>query len=268
MNGKFRRVAAALIVTAAAIIGSLATGQGTAPDGNALPGQCIGLAGVQIVNPFADHYSCVSLGSVLGVPTPFGGLTFKYNDTNTLLIGGGANDSTGRIYQIGVIRGPGGHITGFSNPATLYPTSSSRIGQYNDAGVAFGPENVLFVTRFPANQLEQTKVGSVTPSKLTNLSPFGVTSSVGPVAFVPQGFPGAGRMKLASFPSGDWYDVDFVPDGNGTFTINSATLKTNVGEPEGIAFVPPGSPALPPNSALIAKYSSSKIVTVPLDSNG
>lgn len=75
-------------------------------------------------------------------------------------------------------------------------------------------------------------------------------------------------MKLGSFPSGDWYDIDFIPDGNGAFNINSATLRTNIGDAEGIAFVPPGSPRFPPNSALIAKYVSAKIVTAPLDSNG
>src|SRR4051812_23712161 len=271
MNGKLSRVAAALAFTSAAMTFSLtvwAAPGDTQPDGNATLGQCIGIPEAQIVSPFADHYSCVSLGSAPGVPTPFGGLILKFDDPNTLLIGGDANSSTGRIYQIGVTRAANGHITGFSGAARLYPTPSSRIGQSNDGGVAFGPENVLFVTRFPTNQVEQSKPGSANPNKVSNLASLGVVSSVGSLAFVPQGFPGAGRMKVASFPSGDWYDVDFVPDGNGTFTFNSATLKTNVGEPEGVAFVPPGSPVFLPNSALIAKYSSGKIVTVPLDSNG
>src|SRR5207237_2998386 len=209
-----------------------------------------------------------SLRSVPAVETPYGGLTFKYNDPNTLLIGGGANSSTGRIYQIGVTRDANMHITGFSGTAKLYPSPTSRIGQYNDGGLAFGPENVLFVTRYPANQLEQSKPGSNTLNKVTDLTPFGVTSSVGSLAFVPQGFPGAGRMKLSSFPGGAWYDVDFTPDNNGTFNINSATLRTNVGDAEGVAFVPPGSPAFPPNSALITKYVSERIVTAPLDPNG
>src|SRR6476469_445000 len=269
MNGKFGRVTAALIFAAAALICSLATGQGTAPDGNALPGQCIGLPGAQIVSPFADSYSCVSLGSPAGVVTPYGGLTFKYDDPNTVLIGGAANDATGRIYQIGVIRNASGHIIGFSGTARLYPSATSRIGQYNDGGVAFGPDNVLFVTRYPANQLEQSKPGSNVPNKVTDLSPLGVASSVGSLAFVPQGFPGAGRLKLVSYPSGGWYDIDFTPDGNGTFNLSPATFRTNLsGSSEGIAFVPPGSPGFPPNSILIAKYTNNRIVTAPLDSRG
>jgi len=195
--------------------------------------------------------------------TPYGGLTFKYNDLNTVLIGVAANESTGRIYQIGVIRDANNHIIGFSGTARLYPGPTSQIGAYNDGGVAFGPGDVLFVTRYPANQLEQSKPGSTTPNKATYLSPLGVTSSVGSVGFVPQGFPGAGSMKLVSYPSGDWYNVDYTPDGNGTFSLNSATLRTNVGDAEGIAFVPAGLPGFSANSALIAKYNSNRIVIAP-----
>src|SRR2546421_2081860 len=146
MKRKYSRVTAALLFASAAIICSLTVwatppGQATAPDGTT--GQCVGVPGVQILNPFADYYSCVSLGSVPGVQTPYGGLTFKYNDTNTLLIGGGANDSTGRIFQNGVIGGPGGPIPGFSAPLKLYPTPSSRIVQKKQPALAVWPENVL-----------------------------------------------------------------------------------------------------------------------------
>ena len=111
-------------------------------------------------------------------------------------------------------------------------------------------------------------LGSVSPNKVIDLAPFGVPDSVGSLAFVPRNFPGGGRMKLAAFPFGAWYDVDYAPDGNGTFNIYSATYRTTVGDAEGIAFVPPGSPDFSPNSALIAKYVGNKIVTVPLDANG
>src|SRR5437773_479692 len=88
MKRKHSRVTAALLFASAAIICSLtvwATPGDNQPNGNATLGQCIGAPGVLIVDPFADYYSCVSLGSVPGVQTPYGGLTFKYNDTNTLL---------------------------------------------------------------------------------------------------------------------------------------------------------------------------------------
>ena len=111
------------------------------------PDSPLGTIGPTIAPPFDTNYSLVSLGLVPGVQTYYGGLTFKYDDPNTLLIGGAAGSPVGRIYQIAVTRDGGGHITGFSGSATLYPGAQSTIGQYNDAGLAFGPDNVLFVTR-------------------------------------------------------------------------------------------------------------------------
>jgi len=67
--------------------------------------------------------------------------------------------------QIAVTRDANNHITGFSGGATVYPAPNSTIGQYNDGVVVFGPENLLFVTRFPNNQLEQSKPGSTAPDK-------------------------------------------------------------------------------------------------------
>ena len=72
----------------------------------------------------------------------------RYDDPNTLLIGGAANSSAGRIYQVGVIRDENMHITGFSGTASVYPIPQAAIGLFNDGGVAFGPQNVLFVTRY------------------------------------------------------------------------------------------------------------------------
>src|SRR5512143_674140 len=40
--------------------------------------------------PFDTDYSIVDLGGVPSLPTPFGGLTFKAGDPNTILIGGAA----------------------------------------------------------------------------------------------------------------------------------------------------------------------------------
>ena len=237
------------------------------PEGTLRP--CVGEPRVVLVSPFADDYTCTSLGAVPGLSNPYGGLTFKYDDSNTLLIGGAANGSAGRIHQVGVIRDANMHITGFSGTASVYPIAQAAIGLFNDGGVAFGPQNVLFVTRSPVNQVEQSKVGSSAPDKVVDLSPLGVVASTGSIGFVPPGFPGAGSMKIVSFTGGGWYHADFVPDGSGTFDITAASLRANiVGGPEGIAFVPPGSPVFPSNSVLIALYGLGKVVTAPLDANG
>jgi hypothetical protein len=237
-----------------------------------VPAPCTGISGAALQPPFNVDYSCISLGSVSGVPPNYGGLTLKYNDPNILLIGGNANASNGRIYQISVVRGTNMHIVGFTGTATVYPSAGSTIGQNNDGGVVFGPGNVLFVARYPTNELEQTKPGSTAPDKVIDLSTIpggGVPSSVGSLGFVPAGFPGAGQMKIVSYNSGGWYTAAFAPDGNGTYDITSITSGPLLGGgPEGIGFVPPGSPVFPPNSVLVAQYGAGKVITAPLDSNG
>ena len=131
---------------------------------------------------------------------------------------------------------------------------------------------MLFIARYPNNELEQTKPGSTAPDKVINLSTIpggGVASSVGSLGFVPAGFPGAGQMKILSFNGGGWYTAAFAPDGNGTYDITSITPGPLVGGgPEGIGFVPAGSPVFPPNSVLVAQYSAGQVITAPLDSNG
>jgi len=251
--------------------------QSGAPDGRAksgaaipvgTPGACVGI-GAMIVPPFDNDYSCFVLGSVPGVPANYGGLTLKFDDPNTLLIGGEANSGSGRIYQIGVIRDVDMHITGFTGTATVYPSAGATIGVNNDGGVVFGPGNVLFVTRYPVNELEQTKVGSTAPDKVIDLTPLGISSSVGSIGFVPAGFPGAGQMKIVSYNGGGWYTGAYAPDGNGTYDITSVTPGPTIsGGPEGIAFVPPGSPVFPQFSVLVAQYQVGNIVTAPLDANG
>src|SRR5262245_46748797 len=236
------------------------------------PANPLGTTEPTIVPPFDSSYSLVRLGSPPQVLTYYGGLTFKYDDPNTLLIGGAAGSPAGHIYQIAVTRDGNGHITGFSGSATLYPGPQSTIGLYNDAGLVFGPDNVLFVTRYRPDhigQLEQSKVGSMAPEKVIDLRTLGMTGSGGSIGFVPHGFPGAGSMKLASWESGGWYHCEFAPDGYGTFDITSASLRANIPVgPEGIAFVPPGSPVFTPNSVLIVEYTYAKVVTAPLDANG
>src|SRR5439155_24850494 len=144
---------------------------------NPLLGECVGEPRVTLTSPFASDYTCTNLGS-LPVPFPWGALTLKYDDPNTLLIGGNANSPMAASIQIAVTRDANNHITGFSGGATVYPAPNSTIGQYNDGVVVFGPENLLFVTRFPNNQLEQSKPGSTAPDKVTDLTPLGIHSSV------------------------------------------------------------------------------------------
>lgn len=219
----------------------------------------------QIVDPFyAGTYTATTLGDVPGLPTPYGGLTLLAGSTDTLLIGGAANAPSGGIYSIGVTRDAGGHISGFLGSATLFSAAPNI-----DGGLTYGPGGVLFYTGYPINTLGQIEPGSMVPDKVTSLAPLGVGGSVGSVAFVPGGHPGAGQAKLVSFSTGQWYTLGLSADGTGTFNVDSATLNTTIpGGPEGIAYVPLGSALFPNPSVLVAEYSAGMVAAYETDANG
>jgi len=218
-----------------------------------------------VVAPFNTFYSVDLLGSVPGVPTSYGGLTFADGDPDTILIGGAANAASGALYSIGVIRNEGGHITGFDGTATRFADAP-----YNDGGVTYGPDGVLFLARWPVNQLAQLKPGSVAADKVLEMAPFGVPSSLSALSLVPPGFPGAGRLKMVTYSGGSWHDAAVVADGNGTFDLVGVSNPVQiVGAPEGFVYVPPGSPLFSDfSSMLVAEYGQGKITTYQVDDNG
>jgi len=221
----------------------------------------------QTVAPFyAGTYTFSDLGSITDVPPSYGGLTLKYDNPFVLLIGGGANGSLGAIYAVQLTRDSANHITGFAGPATLFAEAA-----YNDGGVAYGPGNVLFLARWPVNQLGQTKPGSVLTDRIIDMAPFGVESSVSSINFVPQGFPGAGRMKLTTYSGGQWSDVTIAPDGAGTFDVTAVTevpASRLPGAPEGFAFVPLGSPLFVNPSMVVSEYGAGTVAAYELDASG
>jgi PEP-CTERM motif len=197
------------------------------------------------------------------LPTPYGGLAFIDNDT--LLIGGAANLEEGRLYTIDVSRDGDGHITGFLGTATAF----GNVGEWNDGGVVFGPGGVLFTTRWPTNELGQTRPVDTDETRIIDLTPLGVSSSPGGLTFVPGGLPGAGQLKIVSWDTGDWYTLALAADGNGTYDVLSATLHAVLpGGPEGIAYVPPGSPLFTDPSVLISEWSDGNVAVYDVDADG
>ena len=215
--------------------------------------------------PYDSIYSFTDLGSVPGVPSSYGGLTFLLNNPDTLLIGGDANTSSGLLYAIEVVRDDSNHVIGFQDSAAFFADAA-----YNDGGVVYGPGNVLFLSRWPVNELGQTKFGSTITDKIIDLEALGVAYSNSALNFVPSGFPGAGQMKLVSWSGGQWYTADFSPDGSGTYNIDLVTYETTIsGGPEGFIYVPPGSPLfLDYNSMLVSEYSAGEVAIYELDANG
>jgi hypothetical protein len=216
--------------------------------------------------PFAGSYSLSDLGPPPGVPARLGGLTLKAGTTDRLLIGGEADGSTGALYEIGVVRDGAGHITGFSGTATRYADAA-----YNDGGVTYGPGNVLFLARWPQNQLGQTKPGSRITDKITDLAPFGIASSLVSLAFVPPGQPGAGRLKLASYSGGEWYDAGVAADGSGTYNLVNVTNVASATLPGGIVgfvYVGAGSRQFSGPSMLVSEYGADNVAAYAVDGKG
>ena len=218
-----------------------------------------------VIAPFYDPaYDIRDLGSAPGVPTNYGGLTIVPSDPSTLLIGGAANGSAGAIYRLGVQRDVDGHIVGLIGPATL-----ARAGAYNDGGVLFTDTGVLMLARYPTNEFGMQRAGSTVDDKIVALTPIGIPSSVGGLAVVPPGHPGAGRWKSLSYPTGQWCEFTLTPDAIGTYDVSAPVQRTTlVGGPEGIAYVPLGSPLFPNPSVIISEYQGGRVVTYEVDALG
>jgi hypothetical protein len=220
----------------------------------------------QLIAPFDASYTVHDLGTPPGVPDRLGGLTLKAGTPDRLLIGGEANAATGALYEIGLLRDASGHIVGFSGPAARFADAA-----YNDGGVTYGPGGVLFLARWPQNELGQTRAGSTATDKVIPLAPFGIPSSLASLFFVPQGQPGAGSLKMATYGGGQWYDADVVPDGSGTYDLANVTAvadSTLSGGPEGFVYVPSGSPQFSGPSLLVSEYGADQIAAYQVNGNG
>jgi len=222
---------------------------------------------LSIGTDFLSDYTATELGSVAGLPTPYGGMVFKAGDANTLIVGGAANTANGLYYEIPVIRDGANHITGFGAPVAF-----GTVGEYNDGGIAYGPGGVLFTAQWPENKLGQTKPGSSDEDKVIDLTPLGITTttSISGLGFVPAGFAGAGKFKAISWATGDWYDLVLGADGAGTYDISASSyVLTLPGGPEGFVFIDDaGNPGFSVDSLLIAEYSAGNIAAYDLDANG
>ncbi len=226
-------------------------------------------AAITVMAPFSASYSTVDLGSITGLPGPYGGLTFKRNDNNTLLIGGAANTPSGVIHSIAVTRGGTGHVTGFVGTSSLVSTAPGQTGGGIDGGLTYAPNGTLLYTGYSDNSLGQIKPGSVVPDKFVDLDP-AIASSVGWVGVVPTGFPGAGKLKILSYNTGRWYDAQLAPDATGTYDVTniSPAFVQLASGPEGAIYIGGGNAQFPVDSVLICGYQGGTIDAYAIDANG
>jgi hypothetical protein len=217
-----------------------------------------------VVSPFNTDYSISTVGTSAGLPVPYAGLVFKSSDSDIILVGGNGNSPTlGALYEVPVVRGVGDHIT--SVGAATNVISVPNI----DGGVAYHPSGVLFCTGYPSNVIHQFKPGATSPSKTVNLTPLGVTASVGSLGFIPPGYPGAGKLMVVSWMSGNTFFLNMTADGTGTYNLTfGAAGPTLIGGPEGYIYVPLGSDQFPNPSILVTEYSGGRVSAYELDAVG
>jgi hypothetical protein len=229
------------------------------------PASCASI-GVMLSPPYDTRYSCFDLGPVPGVmTTKYGGVTLTADRcSSSLIIGVNANAFNAKLYSVGVTRDVRGHVNGFSGMAA--PLIDAP---YHDGGVAYGPGGVLFITRYPVNQIQQTKPGSTAVDKVISLGTLLVSSSAASLNFVPARLPGAGMLKLVTFSGGDFYTLLLSPDGEGTYDIVGAKLERRLtGGPEGFVYVAAGSPLISVNSLLVSEWSARRISIYETDQGG
>jgi hypothetical protein len=228
------------------------------------PADCVA-ANILLAPEFADDYECFDLGNLPAVPNNWGGLTVKVDDPYTLLIGGAANTAAGKLYAVEITRDAGCHVTGWAGT----PIVEFAEAAYNDGGVTYGPADVLFLARWPNNELGQQELGSLVTDKVVALGPLGIVSSPGGLNFVPIGFGGEGQLKLVSWPGGQWYAITLSPDGMGTFSIDAATHVTTIqGGPEGFVHISDQNPGFPVDGLLVSEYSAGSLAAYDVDANG
>jgi hypothetical protein len=248
-----------------AAFGDVASGARCPGGATTAPASCAAL-GVTVVAPYAGTYTCHDLGPVPGVPPQkYGGLTLTGDDCSAkLLIGGAANFPEGKIFAVTVVRDAAGHISGFQGTATVFADAP-----WNDGGLTYGPEGVLFATRWPRNELQQTRPGSSAADKVTDLTALGVQHASASLNFVPRGLPGAGALKLVSWSGGQWYTIGLRADGAGMFEITDAAGGLTLpGGPEGFVYVAKGSPLFTADSMLVSEWSANQIAVYEIDDKG
>jgi hypothetical protein len=224
----------------------------------------------QTVTPeFAPNYTVREIGSVPGVPTNLGGLTIREDQPNVLYIGGGANTMSAKIYAVSVERDSSGRVIGFGCGSATEFCAANAVSGGHDGGLEFGPGGVLFYTTYSDNRIGQVRPGEFAPARLIDLTARGVASSTGTLRFVPAGFAGAGRLKIASYNASIWYDTTVIALRDGTYDIGPLGAGISIGGgPEGIAYVKAGSPNFTKDSVIISEYASGSVAAYEINANG
>jgi len=215
---------------------------------------------------FANDYRSFVLGPVPGIPpSRLGGCVIDANDPNALLVGVESEAPSGAIYSVPLQREPCGHIVGFAGNATLVATTP-----YVDANLLYGPNQVMFYSEWPVNQLSEILPQHSTPSYNIDLSSIGVGGGgPGGIGFVPPNLGDPGGLRAVTWPDGYWYHLTYAANSQQTFDITASTQTATLPNgPGGFGYVPKGSPQFANQSLITPEWSGDKVVVYEVDNMG
>ncbi|MCB9755944.1 MAG: hypothetical protein H6713_38980 [Myxococcales bacterium] len=222
---------------------------------------------VVIAPEFEEFYTTYDLGPVPGVPDGalLGGCTIAHDDPDTLLIAGDSEQPDGKIYSIGVVRGPCGNIIGFNGLATPIVDAP-----YVDANLTYGPKTILFYTHWPVNQVSQLLPGQNLPVSTTSMGPLGINEDQGVsgLGFVPPNLNDPAGLRVLTWSAGNWYHVDYVEQNDHYALQNPVKTATLPNGPGGFAYVPAESPGFDAQSVIVAEWSNNTVAVYEVDGQG
>jgi tetratricopeptide (TPR) repeat protein len=213
---------------------------------------------VRVHSPFDRWYAFHELGQPPGVLAPYGGLLIEADDPDVLVVAGHAQRRSASLEAVTLRRDVSGHIDGFRGDVRRLAAAP-----FADGGIVRGPRRMLLYTRYPNAEIGAIVGGAHAVGPLVSLT----GDSAGGLALVPDGLPGAGRLKVLSWPSGRWSDAGLVVGANGPALSQQRQVTMLSGGPDGFALAGVGGPFAAPH-ALVAEWSAHAIAAYELDANG
>lgn len=235
--------------------------------------------------PFDQHYECWS-GAPAGYLIGDTDIAFAHDDPDVLLIG----RYDGGMAQARVTRDANCNITGFVDAQWLDADDGEAANVFV-RGMSWLDDGTMFIARsedYGGQQLGQRAPGSTATGNLVDvvelLPPweplyFGGWNIIVGMSVVPQGFPGAGTLKLLAerLDSSHWLTLPLVADGMGTYDVGDAVEESTVSPPQddwggyyarGIAWIGPDMPDIAAPSVLIPEAWDYTVALYELDAGG
>ena len=218
--------------------------------------------------PFSQYYTLTTVARPAGLMGGFGvgEILFDPADPNQLWMGEFASFNSGEVVDSAVMRDPAtNNITGFMGSLSVVDSTP-----FIDGGLTYGPGNYLYFTQYPNNTIGEIAPGH---TSATYTVATGTGASPGGLAFIPAGFGGAGNATISNY-TGDFICSAAVSQaGDGSYTFGTCGNTVNLGyTPEGLLYVPAGTPGFNANSILIDDFSNSdsagQVVAYQTDANG